>query len=189
MWKVADFIVGGWQLSGQFNIQSGVPVVFNATDNFFFSGKDFALPRDKQSLAQWFDTSQFIRFPAKNTDISNYPAWTGIQSLPGYNYKPAPGDTIANGVYQDFATYVRTIPTRWGDVRASRVNNVDAVIAKSFLVREKVRFQYRFETYNLFNHVRFGAPNADPTSANFGKVDPTEQNNARLVQMALKMTF
>jgi hypothetical protein len=187
--KVADFVVGGWQLSGQFNIQSGVPVVFNATDSFFFSGKNFALPHDKQSLSQWFDTSQFIRFPAKNTDISTYPAWTGIQSLPGYSYAPKAGDTISNGVYQDFANYVRTIPTRWGSVRASRTNNVDAVITKTFSVREKVKFQYRFEAYNLFNHVRFGAPNADPTSASFGKVDPTEQNNARMVQMALKMSF
>ena len=44
-------------------------------------------------------------------------------SLPGANYKPAAGDTIKNGVYQDFGTYVRTIPTRWSDIRASRVNN------------------------------------------------------------------
>jgi hypothetical protein len=187
--KVADFLVGGWQLSGQYNIQSGVPVVFNVNDNFFFSGKDFALPHDQQSLAQWFDTTQFIRFPVKNTDISTYPAWTGIQSLPGYNFQPSASDTARNGVYQDFAANVRTFPTRWGDVRASRVNNLDAVISKSFHIRERVRVQYRFEAYNVFNHVRFGAPNADPTSASFGKVDPTEQNNARLVQMALKVYF
>jgi hypothetical protein len=185
--KVLDAFIGGWQLSGQFNIQSGVPVVFG-TDSFF-SGKDFALPRDKQSLSQWFDTTQFIRFPAKNTDISTYPAWTGIQNLPGYNYKPAPSDSIKNGVYQDFAAYIRNYPTRWSDVRASRVNNVDAVISKNFSIREKIRLQYRFETYNLFNHVRFGAPNTDPTSASFGKVDPTQQNNPRLVQMALKLYF
>ena len=36
-------------LSGQFNIQSGVPVVFNATDTFFFSGHDFALPNDNRA--------------------------------------------------------------------------------------------------------------------------------------------
>jgi hypothetical protein len=175
------------QLAYRFNIQSGVPVVFNATDSFFFSGKNFALPNDQQSLAKWFDTSQFIRFPDKNTDISNYPAWTGIQNLPGYNYKPAPGDTIKNGVFQDFATYVRTIPTRWSNVRASRVNNVDAVISKSWRIREQVKLQYRFETYNAFNHVRFGAPNADPTNSNFGVVAPTQQNNARLIQMAMKL--
>ena len=185
--RAADFVLGGWQLSGQFGIQSGVPVVFGADS--FFSGTDFALAHNQQTLSQWFDTTQFIRFPAKNTDISNYPAWTGIQSMPGYDYKPKTGDTITNGVYQDFASYIRNYPTRWGDVRASRVNNVDAVISKAFSVREKVKFQYRFEVYNAFNHVRFGGPNTDPTSASFGKVDPTEQNNARLVQMALKLSF
>ena len=143
-------------------------------------------------MAQWFDTSQFYRFPDKNMTqaaLAGYPAWTGVQNLPGYSYKPATGDTIKNGVYQDFGAYVRSIPTRWADVRASRVNNLDAVVAKTFSVRERVRIQYRFETYNVFNHVRFGAPNADPTSSNFGKVNPTEQNNARLVQMALKLSF
>ena len=190
--KFLDVFLGGWQLSGQYNIQSGAPVTFNATDSFFFSGKDFALPKDKQSLAQWFDTSQFYRFPDKNTTLATlaaYPAWTGVQNLPGYNYKPAASDTIKNGVYQDFGTYVRTIPTRWADVRASRVNNLDAIIAKNFAINDRFRLQYRFETYNVFNHVRFGGPNADPTSSNFGKVDPTEQNNARLVQMALKLYF
>jgi hypothetical protein len=190
--KVVDAFLGGWLLSAQYNIQSGAPVTFNASDSFFFSGKDFALPKDKQSLAQWFDTSQFYKFPDKNVDLAtlaSYPAWTGVQNLPGYNYKPAANDTIKNGVYQDFGTYVRTIPTRWSDIRASRVNNLDAVIAKSFIIRERIRIQYRFEVYNVFNHVRFGAPNADPTSSNFGKVDPTEQNNARVVQMALKLIF
>ncbi|MEO7142020.1 MAG: hypothetical protein ABI165_00795, partial [Bryobacteraceae bacterium] len=190
--KWLDGVAGGWQLSGQYTIQSGAPVTFNANDSFYFSGKDFAFSKSKRSLTEWFDTSQFYRFPDKNTDfatLASYPAWTGVQNLPGYNFKPAPGDTIKNGVYQDFGTYVRTIPTRWSDVRASRVNNLDAVIAKSFAFRERLRLQYRFEVYNAFNHVRFGSPNADPTSSNFGKVNPTEENNARVVQMALKLYF
>ena len=48
--KVLDAVVGGWQLSGQFAIQSGVPVVFS-TDSFF-SGKDFALPQRSAELEQ-----------------------------------------------------------------------------------------------------------------------------------------
>ena len=190
--KAVDAILGGWQISAQYTIQSGTPVTFNPTDSFFFSGKNFALPKGKQSLGQWFDTTQFYKFPDRNTDLTtlaSYPAWTGVQNLPGYNYKPAANDTIKNGVYQDFGTYVRTIPTRWSDIRASRLNNLDAIISKTFIIRERVRLQYRFEVYNVMNHVRFGAPNADPTSSNFGKVDPTEQNNARLVQMALKLFF
>jgi len=189
---ILDALAGGWQLSGQFTIQSGAPVSFDANDSFFFSGRDFELPSGKRTLAEWFDTSQFYRFPDKTIDLAalaQYPAWTGVQNLPGYSYKPDPSDSIKNGVYQDFGTYVRSIPTRWADIRASRVNNLDGVVSKNFLVRERIRVQYRFEAYNVFNHVRFGAPNADPTSSNFGKVNPTELNNARLVQMALKLSF
>ena len=66
---------------------------------------------------------------------------------------------------------------------------MDAVISKNWSVREKVRIQYRFEVYNAFNHVRFAGPNSDPTSSSFGVVGKTQQNNARLVQMALKLYF
>jgi hypothetical protein len=185
--KVLDAVVGGWELSGQFNIQSGVPVVFG-TDSFF-SGKNFALPSDQQSLSRWFDTSQFQRFPDKNADITQYPAWTGVMSLPGANYKPAAGDTIKNGVYQDFAAYIRNYPTRWGSVRASRTNNLDLGIYKNFTLFEKVKLQFRFETYNTFNHARFAAPNSDPTSSSFGVVSPAQQNAPRTIQMALKLSF
>jgi hypothetical protein len=187
MSKLADVFIGGWELSGQYNIQSGVPVVF-VTDSFF-DGKDPALPKDKRSLNQWFDTSHFLRFPNQNTDISNYPAWTGIQNLPGYSYKPSPTDTIKNGVYQDFGNYVRNYPTRWGSVRASRVNEANLGLYKNFHPIERIRLQYRFEAFNAFNHPRFRAPNTDPASSSFGIVAKTQDNSARVVQMALKLYF
>jgi hypothetical protein len=185
--KALDAVMGGWQLSGQFTIQSGVPVVFG-TDSFF-SGKDIALPHDQQSLKKWFDTAQFQFFPNKNSDITTFPAWTGVMNLPGANYKPAPSDTVKNGVYQDFAAFVRTYPTRWGNVRASRTNNVDAGIYKNFKVRELVKLQFRFETFNTFNHARFAAPDTNPASASFGVVSPSQQNTPRTIQMALKLYF
>ena len=185
--KVLDAVVGGWQLSGQFSIQSGVPVVFS-TDSFF-SGKDFALPKDQQSLNKWFDTSQFQRFPDKGADITTYPAWTGVMNLPGASYKPAAGDATKNGVYQDFASYIRNYPTRWGSVRASRTNNLDLGIYKNFVIRERLKTQFRFESYNTFNHPRFAAPNSDPTNSSFGVVGASQQNAPRTVQMALKVSF
>ena len=63
------------------------------------------------------------------------------------------------------------------------------MISKNWNVAERVRVQYRFEVYNAFNHVRFAAPNSDPTSASFGVVGKTQQNNARLIQMALKIYY
>jgi hypothetical protein len=189
MSKIADVLVGGWELTGTFNIQSGVPVVFG-TDSFF-SGKDFALPGGG-TLNQWFDTAQFLPFPNKNTPlatIQSYPAWTGVASLPGYSYVPAPSDTIKNGIYQDFGTYVRNYPTRWGDVRASRVNNVDSGLYKNVRFTERAKLQLRFEVYNLFNHARFGAPDTNPGSSTFGRVTGSEQNQARAVQLGARLSF
>jgi hypothetical protein len=187
MSRLADAAIGGWELTGQYNIQSGVPVVFS-TDSFF-TGKDFKLPKGKQSLNQWFDTTQFLPFPSKNTDISTYPAWTGVQNLPGYNYKPVPGDSVKNGVYQDFATFVRTYPTRWGDVRASRVNEANIGVYKNFKPLERMKLQLRFDVFNAFNHPRFGGPDTNPGSANFGRVAQSQQNAARTVELGARLSF
>lgn len=183
-----DGFIGGWELAGQLTLQSGVPVVFG-TDSFY-DGGDFHLPRDQRTLDRWFDTSHFVKFPDKKTNISDYPAWTGIFNMPGANYQPAsPDDAVQNGVYKDFGDFVRRYPTRWGNVRASRVNEVNLGIFKNFRITEQTKLQFRMEAFNAFNHVRFGGPDTNPGSANFGRVAPVQQNTARQVQLALKLNF
>jgi hypothetical protein len=188
--KPLDAVAGGWQLSGNYQIQSGVPVVFGTAS--FFSGKEFALPRDQQSLDRWFDTTQFLPFPTSTTTLAtlaSYPWWTGVQSMPGYNYVPTSSDTIRNGVYQDFATYIRTYPTRWSHVRASRVNNAEAQLNKVLQMTEKIKLSVRFAAFNLFNHPRFPAPDANPSDAGFGTVNRSQNNPARTVEMGARLTF
>jgi hypothetical protein len=188
--KILDGFIGGWETSGIFRIQSGAAVVFSGPS--FFSGKNFSLPHNQQSLNRWFDTTQFLPFPSSNTPLAvlqAYPYWTGVQSLPGYNYVPVAGDSIKNGVYQDFANYVQTYPTRWTDVRASRVNNVDLGLRKNFKLTERVRLQARFDAFNALNHPRFPGPDANPSDSNFGRVSPTQQNQPRGVEFGLRVSY
>jgi hypothetical protein len=192
MSKLLNAVAGGWELAGQYTIQSGSPVYFannTTTGNFYFSGKEFSLPRDQRSFDRWFDTSQFVPYPLKNTDISNYPAWTGVMSLPGGDYKPATGDTIKNGVYQDFANWVRTVPTAWSHVRGDRVNELNLGMYKNFHPTEQIKVQFRFETFNTLNHPRFPGPQTDPYSSQFGTVSKNQVNAARAIQMAMKVYF
>jgi hypothetical protein len=183
-----DAVIGGWELAGQLTLQSGTPTVFGADS--FYDYQDLHLGRDQRTLDRWFDTSHFVRFPDKKADISSYPAWTNIMSYPGANYRaPNPNDDVQNGVYKDFGTFVRRYPTRWGNVRNSRVNEVNLGVFKNFKITEQTKLQFRMETFNAFNHPRFGGPNTDPGSANFGRVTPAQENTARLVQLALKLNF
>jgi hypothetical protein len=162
-------------------------VVFS-TDSFY-DGSDFHLSRGQRTLDRWFDTSHFVKFPNSNDDISIFPAWTGVQNLPGSNFKPSGPNDPKNGVYADFGNYVRRYPTRWANVRASRVNEVNFGLYKNFRTGEKWKAQFRGEAFNLFNHPRFDAPSTNPGSASFGVVAPVQLNQSRTIQLALKISF
>jgi hypothetical protein len=47
---------------------------------------------------------------------------------------------------------------------------------------------FRAEFFNLFNHPQFGSPVSDVSQPGFGFVQSTV-NNARLIQLALKLSF
>ncbi len=66
--------------------------------------------------------------------------------------------------------------------------NVDGSLAKSFALTEKLRFQFRFEAYNLFNTPYFGFPNANIGSPTAGQIRTTLADN-RSLQGALKIEF
>lgn len=79
-----------------------------------------------------------------------------------------------------------TYPTRFGDVRNPRLNELNVRMFKNFGVTERVCLQYRFE---MFNRVRFPGPNTDPANSGFGKITSVQQNQASQKQMALKLFF
>jgi hypothetical protein len=182
-----DLLIGGWEMTGNYSASSGVPVVFG-TDSFY-SGQSAALAGNKRTLKRWFDTNQFVAFPNRNTDISTYPTWTGVQQMPGAGYKPAASDTIRNGVYQDFATYIRNYSTRWGNIRQQGVSELVVGLYKNFAFNSTTRLQLRFDAFNALNHPRFGAPDTNPGDSTFGVVAQQQVNQARTVELGGKFYF
>src|SRR5262249_59206034 len=66
--------------------------------------------------------------------------------------------------------------------------NENVSVAKDIPVRERVRVMLRFEAFNIFNRVRFGAAINTLNSPTFGLVR-SQSNDPRKMQAALKVSF
>jgi hypothetical protein len=67
-------------------------------------------------------------------------------------------------------------------------------LSKATAITERVKFQLRFEVYNVFNRVQFAKPNNDTYSSTFGySLSQVGQNDfttgARQIQLGGKFTF
>jgi len=86
------------------------------------------------------------------------------------------------------ASNIRTFPLRLAGVRGDGQNMVNLSAIKFFAITEKVKFQFRAEAYNSFNHPNLTDPNVSVTSTAFGTI--TAQNGGpRSFQIAGKITF
>jgi hypothetical protein len=90
------------------------------------------------------------------------------------------------------AAFIAPPPGRFGN--SSRlsfhnpgVNNVDFMIAKTFVIREGIKAVLRGEFFNVFNHTNFTDVNNSLTSPGFGTI--TSARDPRIIQLGLKFSF
>jgi hypothetical protein len=182
--RLLNGFVGGWQLSGTFNAQSGIPIAVSGpcdqlTCRPDLIGNPKAVPGG-QNQAHWINAAAFS--PPFGTDQS---FWA--------NYDP--NSPLA---YQ-WGTAGPVIPT----LRSPGFWNLDAALSKRFPVGEKRYFQLRWEMFNALNHQNLGFPNAGyclPPGADgetdlvhqagcaFGRITNV-QTDPRSMQFALKFMF
>ncbi len=73
-------------------------------------------------------------------------------------------------------------------MRQPAIKTWDVGIFKEFPVKEQMRFQFRWEIFNMWNTPQFRAPSAQLGAANFGVITSTWLDN-RQMQFALKFLF
>ena len=59
---------------------------------------------------------------------------------------------------------------------------------KELRITEKMKAQFRGETFNAFNRPEFSTPSVSPTAAGFGRVT-SQANLPRQIQMALRFKW
>lgn len=157
--RLANAVLGGWQVNGILTYQSGTPLELSANNT---SGLYAA------------------RTQPNSTGVS------GKKTGPVQNRLDTYFNT---SVYTQPAAFTfgnlgRFLP----DVRSDMVRNWDMSLFKQFLFRERMTVQFRTEFFNALNTVRFGNPNTSVTSGAFGSVT-SQANAPRQIQFGLKMLW
>ena len=81
----------------------------------------------------------------------------------------------------------RTDPT----LRGTGTNNFDFAVFKRTAITERYGLEFRLETFNLFNRVKFSNPNTTASTSatsTFGRIT-AQANTPRLLQLALRLRF
>jgi hypothetical protein len=83
---------------------------------------------------------------------------------------------------------IRTFGSRFGNLRADGISNLDASLIKNIPITEKVVAQFRAEMFNSLNRATYNEPDTNPTSGTFGRVT-SAANLPRAVQLALRIRW
>lgn len=159
---LAGRVLGGWEVSGVSQFQSGAPLsVFGTTDQAGIGAGNGAQPYNLVG----------------NPKVAS-PAFSFANSDSNYWFNPAAFSLPAAGTFGNAGKGIITGPD-------SQTWNIG--VRKLFALTEKTRFQLRGEAFNFLNHPNWSNPTTTPTSASFGKVQA--KTGAREVQLALRFDF
>jgi len=75
----------------------------------------------------------------------------------------------------------------YNSLNGPRYFDLDANVTRAFPIREQMRFELRFEFFNLLNHTNLNTPVATFSSSSFGKIQSAA--DPRILQLAAKFKF
>ena len=158
-------VLGGWQVNGIFQVQSGSPfTAVNAST-----------------------TAQSLTFRPNETCNPN----AGSPHKPGsgttfFNTACFALPTTTAGLIDNS----QSGNEGRNNILGPGFNNTDASLFKNFDVHEGDKLELRFEVFDLFNEAHFSQPGATfGTASTFGRITSTVGNDQRIIQIAAKFAF
>jgi len=152
-----DKVVGGWKLMQNWNIQSGVPMLFTGPCNGIScrpnlignpsSGRASKTKAERE--AQWYNPAAFEAPFGSDPGV--------IQAVTTGFYPNGTAFDYNSDLYWTFGNS----GTRPPSGRTPGFWNADFTLAKDFHVTESKYFQFKWEIYNALNHQNLGVPNSN----------------------------
>jgi len=178
--KIADQIVGGWQLGTKVIYHSGLP--FSITDSNTalgnFTGSLLAVPTGKPAVV--------------SGGCGEAAATTPCLTYAGF----------VDGNAPTFVAYSGFSPQSRNQFRAPGYFDVDVNLFRTFPITDRVKFAIGMSAYNFLNHPNFAAPDNGFGDATYGQITgtvgaPTSaygnflgfDSSVRVIQLTGKITF
>jgi hypothetical protein len=157
--KPVEFVVGGWEIATTARFASGLPLRLEAPNALATYGFSIL-------------NAQVSDLKLLNVDKRTPEQWFNRAAVSA----PAPF-TLGNA------------PRFTPNLRADGTHHADVNLAKNFVIRERLRTQFRAEAYNITNTPQFAPPGVVVGNADFGQVNGTRFNDRRNIQLGLKILF
>jgi hypothetical protein len=164
---VASKVFGGFQFAGSYSYAAGRP--FTAFDNANNSSIDIG---EEQALPNVIGTPVMPKVVTCWFYTTTNPGCKGFSGANAFGL-PAPGVFGNSGR---------------NTLRGPGIQDLDVSISRNFVIKERMKLQFRAESFNLTNTVAFGLPNANVSGGSPGVITSLAAD-PRIMQFALRLGF
>jgi hypothetical protein len=175
--ELAGKLLGGLQLSGNVQFQTGVPCGIG-------TGNDTAGVGEVGSFGCGSEGEFYTLngVPKLLKQFAGYPGQTGKW------FSTTNPDGSATFTPPPANTFVHTPGIR-DSVYQPGFQNWNLNMKKTFAINERNGFDFKVDAYNFINHPNWAGPNLNPTSSQFGEVTSKTTSNYRNLQAGLSYHF
>jgi len=172
--RIADYVIGNWQLNGIFSARSGQHLNITAAGDIANTGNGGT-----------YERADLVGNPFQSGPIAGNPKCTppsGPTKTRSQWFNPCAFATPAPGTLGDAPRNFIQAPNYWG---------LDTSIHRIFPIKEGFALKIDVEAFNVLNHPVLGsAASSVTTPASFGQITTLAYGNAqRIIQFAGKIQF
>jgi hypothetical protein len=181
--NLAGEALGGWQLSGNVQVQSGTPCGVGMNADYAGVGEfgSFGCGNEGQFWIKNGNPAPLHKFAGASGTGGTWFSTTNGNGVPVFTAPAAGTFNLQHGVRNDIYQPI--------------LQNWNLALIKAFPITEGTSFEFRAEAYNFINHPNLspfgqtGALNLNPTSAQFGEITGKSPTNPRTLQVGARMHF
>jgi len=193
-------LTGGWYTAGVFRKSSGVPELVTVSGQSFGGGEIFGTPAGELALAPTGTLGSGLHGGVTGTTVTTPlgPVGVGTAGDPanggtGLNLFANPGNAFLN--FRPALISSDTNDGRSNPIRGLGFWNLDMRFGKATTITERVKAEFSFDCFNIFNHPNFLDPSLDVTSPKtFGVINtqlvPADRiQGSRWIQFGFRVNF